>query len=63
MLDLLEQIDRRLTKAEKQLSKLGPLVEEFERGLRRLSGPEQLQYRELAKSIENRLTAIKAMVD
>lgn len=62
MRELLENIDRCLTKTEKQLVKLEPLVEEFERGLRQLSGPEQLRYRELAKSIENRMAYIRKLL-
>lgn len=62
MRDLLENIDRCLNKTEKQLKKLEPLIEEFERGLRQLSGPEQLRYRELAKSIENRTAAIRKLL-
>lgn len=63
MLPLLERIDRRLSKIEKHLGKLGPLVEEFEQGLKKLPAGEQLRYAELARSIHNRLTAVRAMLD
>lgn len=63
LLPLLERIDHRLSKVEKHLGKLAPLAEEFEQSLKQLPGGEQLQYAELARSVHNRISAIRDMLD